>query len=831
MNHFTLALRMLRKTPFVTAVAVASLALGIGANAAIYSIFDQLLLQQLPVHAPQELVNFSAPGPKPGSTSCNQAGSCEDVFSYAMYRDLERLQTGFSGIAGHVQFGGNLAVDGEAMTVDGMYVTGSYFGVLGLAPALGRVIQPADDEPVGTHFVAVLSHDFWQNRFGGDRSVIGKSVMVNGRSLSVVGVAPAGFRGTTLGAEPDLFVPMSVRWPMSALTNPYDDRRSYWMYVFGRLKPGMSMEQAGTQLNSVYRNLLADVEAPLQQGMSDATMQRFRAKQVELSNGARGQTSIHREARTPILLLFSITGTVLLIACANIANLLLARGAGRATEMGVRLALGATRAQLLRQLLTESLVLAVLGGLASLLVAVWTLKAIAGFMPPEALRTINFSLQPSMVLFSGLVALGTGLVFGLFPALHSTRDDLITVIRAGAGQIAGGAVASRFRAVLVTAQIALSMALLISAGLFLKSLVNVSRTDLGLETEQVATFRISPMRSGYDSTRAAVLFEQVEQELAAMPGVTGVSNAVVAILNGNNWGTDVRVQGFDCGPDVDCNSRYNIVGTKFLDVLGMQLLSGREFTDSDRQGAARVAMVNEAFARKFNLGKDVIGKFMSRNGNDTLNIQIVGLVKDAAYSEVKDEIPPLFFSPWRQEARTGALTFYVRTSQRPEEVLQSVQALLRRMAPTVPVEDLKTLPQQVRENVFLDRMISTMASAFAVLATLLAAVGLYGVLAYSVTQRTREIGVRMALGADAARVRALVMRQMAVMTLIGSIIGVAAAFGLGRAAQSQLYQLEGHDPLVFSAAVVVLALVAFGAAWLPARRAALVDPMQALRYD
>lgn len=831
MNHFTLALRMLRKTPFVTAIAVASLALGIGANAAIYSIFDQLLLQQLPVSAPQELVNFSAPGPKPGSTNCNQAGSCEDVFSYAMYRDLERLQTGFSGIAGHVQFGGNLAVDGEAMTVDGMYVTGSYFGVLGLAPALGRVIQPADDEPVGTHFVAVLSHDFWQNRFGGDRSVIGKSVMVNGRSLSVVGVAPAGFRGTTLGAEPDLFVPMSVRWPMSALTNTFEDRRTYWVYVFGRLKPGMSMEQAGTQLNSVYRNVLADVEAPLQQGMSDATMKLFRAKQVELSNGARGQTSIHREARTPILLLFSITGTVLLIACANIANLLLARGAGRATEMGVRLALGATRAQLLRQLLTESLVLAVLGGLASLLVAVWTLKAIAGFMPPEALRTINFSLQPSMVLFSGLVALGTGLVFGLFPALHSTRDDLITVIRAGAGQIAGGAVASRFRTVLVTAQIALSMALLISAGLFLKSLVNVSRTDLGLSTEQIATFRISPMRSGYDSTRATVLFEQVEQELAAMPGVTGVSNAVVAILNGNNWGTDIRVQGYDCGPDVDCNSRYNVVGTKFLDVLGMQLLGGREFTDSDRLGGSRVAMVNEAFVRKFNLGKDVVGKFMSRNGNDTLNIQIVGLVKDAAYSQVKDEIPPLFFTPWRQEARTGALTFYVRTTQRPEDVLQSIQTLLRRMAPTVPVEDLKTLPQQVKENVFLDRMISTMASAFAVLATLLAAVGLYGVLAYSVTQRTREIGVRMALGADAARVRGLVMRQMALMTLIGSIIGIVAAFGLGRAAQSQLYQLEGHDPVVFSAAVVMLALVAFGAAWLPARRASQVHPMQALRYD
>ncbi|MBL0940761.1 MAG: ABC transporter permease [Gemmatimonadaceae bacterium] len=831
MNNFTLALRMLRKTPFVTAIAIASLALGIGANAAIYSIFDQLLLNRLPVNAPAELVNFSVPGPKPGSTSCGQAGDCEDVFSYAMFKDLQRQQTGFAGIAGHVSFGANLAVNGEATTVDGMYVSGSYFGVLGLSPTLGRLIQPADDEPVGTNFVTVLSHEFWQNRFGSDPAVVGKTVIVNGRSLTVVGVAPAGFRGTTLGAEPDVYVPVSVRWPISWLSNQFEDRRNYWLYVFGRLKPGVTMEQAGTQLNTVYRTLINDVESPLQQGMSEPTMKLFKAKTVVLTEGSRGQSDIHREASTPIYMLFAITGTVLLIACANIANLLLARGAGRATEMGVRLALGASRTQLLRQLLTESLVLAALGGIVSLLVAVWTLKAIGSFMPPEALRTINISLQPGMVVFAGLLALVTGLIFGLFPALHSTRDDLITVIRAGAGQIAGGKVASRFRNVLVTAQIALSMALLISAGLFLKSLVNVSRTDLGLSTDQIATFRISPMRSGYDSTRAVVLYEQLEQELAATPGVTGVTSAVVAVLNGNNWGTDVRVQGYECGPDVDCNSRYNVVGPRFLDVLGMSLLGGREFTDSDRLGGARVALVNEAFAKKFNLGKDPVGRFMSRNGSDSLNIQIVGFVKDAAYSEVKDEVPPLFFTPWRQEARTGGLTFYVRTTQRPELMLQGINTIMKRLAPTVPVEDLKTLPQQVRENVFLDRMISSMASAFAVLATLLAAVGLYGVLAYSVTQRTREIGVRMALGADASRVRTLVMRQVGFMTLVGSVIGIAAAFGLGRAAQSQLYKLQGHDPLVFTASVLVLALVAFGAGYLPARRAALVDPMQALRYD
>ncbi|MCA0374098.1 MAG: ABC transporter permease [Gemmatimonadetes bacterium] len=835
MQHVRLALRMLRKTPFVTAVAIASLALGIGANAAIYSLFDQFLIRQLPVRAPAELVNLSAPGPKPGSTNCSQAGSCEDVFSYAMFRDLEQQQTSLAGVAGHVSFGANLSVREEAFTGRGMFVSGGYFGTLGITPALGRLLQPADDAVIGANYVTVLAHEFWLERFGGDPKVLGQTIIVNGKSLTIIGVAPQGFRGTTLGAEPLLYVPLSMRAAVSTWRPAFEDRRNYWVYVFGRLKPGSSIEQASAGLNTLYKNILVDVEAPLQQGMSDATMQRFKTKAIAVSAGARGQSSIHREAKTPLIMLFAITGTVLLIACANIANLLLARGASRATEMGVRLALGATRAQLLRQLLTESLVLAVLGGLVSLLVAIWTLQGVASFMPPEALETMDISLRPQIIAFAGLLAVATGIVFGLFPALHSTRSDLISVIRAGAGQITGGGrAASRFRTALVTVQIALSVALLISAGLFLKSLVNVSRTDLGLSVDQVATFAISPMRSGYDSTRAKVLYDRLEQELRGLPGVTDVTSARVAVLAGNNWGNDVRVQGFTCLPDTDCNARYNGTGSDYLKTLGMTLLAGRDFTESDRLGSAKVALVNETFARKFNLGPNPVGKFMARagpSGQDSLDMQIVGLVKDAKYSDVKDSVPPLFYTPWRQDGSVSALNFYVRTTLPPAEILRGITATMRRLDATVPVEELKTLPQQVKENVFLDRMISTLAASFAVLATLLAAVGLYGMLAYTVTQRTREIGVRMALGADAAKVRALVMRQVGGMTALGTVVGVAAALALGRAARSQLYQLEGHDPVVFVLAVVLLVSVALAAGFLPARRAAQVDPMQALRYD
>lgn len=834
MKNLELAVRTLIKSPFVTAVAILSLALGIGANAAMFSLFDQTLLQPLPAQDPGRLVNLLAPGPKPGSISCNQAGDCEAVFSYPMFRDLEQAQTVFTGIAAHRSFGANLAYQGQTMNGSGMLVSGSYFPVLGLRPALGRLFTPADDETVGGHFAVVLSHAYWQNQLGGRPDVLNQTLVVNGHAMTIVGVAPRGFEGTTLGSRPQVFVPITMRGQMQPGFDGFDNRRSYWAYLFARLKPGLTIEQARVALNGVYRPIITDVELPLQpSGMPDDVITRFQAKEIALESGARGQSSVHQEARTPMILLLSITGIVLLIACANIANLLLARGANRSTEMAVRLSLGATRKRIMGQLLTESVVLGVLGGVVSLLVAQWTLSGLATLLPPEAVESLSFGLDGRVVLFAGVLALGTGVLFGLFPALHSTRPDLISAIRAGAGQLSAARSATRFRTGLVTAQIALSMALLTSAGLFIRSLVNVSRVELGLEPENVVTFGISPELNGYDPDRARALFIRVEEELSAVPGVTAVTAAMIPILAGSNWSNSLTVQGFDPDPATDTNASMNYVGPGYFRAMGIPLIAGREFTSADVVGSPEVAIVNEAFARKFGFGRDIVGRMMAEGRGEGVepDIEIVGLVQDAKYSEVRDDVPPQYVRPYRQNERAGYMTFYARVAVPPAQILQTVSPLVSRLDPNLPVENLKTLERQVQENVFMDRMISTMATAFAALATLLAAIGLYGVLAYTVAQRTREIGVRMALGAGAARVRGMVLKQVAWLTLAGAVIGVGAAIGLGRLAGSLLFGLDGNDPLVIAGALAVLVLVSFGAGYVPALRASRVDPMLALRQE
>ena len=832
MTNIKLALRTLFKTPFVTTVAILSLALGIGANAAIYSLFDQMLLRPLPVHAPEELVNLGAPGPKPGSQSCSNAGSCELVFSYPMFRDLQRLQTVFTGLAAHVGMGANLAYHGQTQSGEGMLVSGSYFPVLGLKPAAGRLLSPQDDQSAGANFVTVLSYEYWASRLGSNPAVIGDQMLINGQPMTIVGVAPEGFFGTTLGERPFVFVPLTMAELMTPRMRTLDNRSSYWLYAFGRLKPGVTLQQARRGLNSIYQPIVNDVEAPLQKNMSNQTMAKFRLKQVTVVAGPHGQSSMLQRTRMPLLLLVGITSVVLLIACANIANLLLARGANRGMEMAVRLALGASRRQLFVQLLTESCVLAILGGLASLVVARWTLHAAVALLPADTGGTLHAELRAPILIFAGLMAIGTGLLFGFFPALHSTRPDLVSTIRANTGQLSSARGSTRFRTALVTAQIALSMALLISAGLFIKSLANVSRVDLGVKVDNVVTFGISPQQNGYTPARSHTLFRETEDALRTAPGVNAVAASMVPLLSGSNWGTDVAVQGFQYGPDVDNNARFNQISAGYFHTLGVPLLAGREFTASDLAGAPRVAIVNEAFAKKFNLGRDVVGKMMSDHPRSkVLDIEIVGFVRNAAYASVKDEPAPLFFMPYMQDTTLGYLSFYVRAAGAPEQILREIPGVVKRLDPTLPIDELKTMPQQIRENVYLDRMISLLSSAFAALATLLAAVGLYGVLAYTVSRRTREIGVRMALGADARRVRRMVLRQVAMMTLVGGAIGLAAALALGRTAQSLLFGLAPHDPVVVIGAIVVLTIVALAAGFLPAYRASTVDPIQALRYE
>ena len=817
----------------MTAVAILSLALGIGANTAIFSLFDQMLLSALPVRDPDQLVNFSAPGPKPGSQSCNDAGDCNVVFSYPMFKDLEKAQTSFTGIAAHRLFGANLSYDGNTRSGQGMYVSGSYFPVLGVLPALGRLLTANDDENFGAHSVAVLSFRYWENELGSDPSLLNRSIVINGRPMTIIGVAARGFRGTTLGSNVDVFVPLTMR----SILNPgsglerFQDRRNYWIYLFARLNGGTSLDQARPQINTLYRGIVNDVEAPLQTEMSEPTMARFQAKEITLEEGYRGQSSFHREATTPLTLLLGITGVVLLIACANIANLLLARGARRGQEMAVRGSLGANRRQLLIPLLTESLVLAIFGGIASLLVANWTLGLIASFLPPEALDTFSFGLSPTVVLFTGLLSLATGLLFGLYPALHNTRRDLVTVLKANAGQPSGARSAARFRTILVTAQISLSMALLVAAGLFIKSLANITRIELGLRSERIVTFQLSPVLNGYQAEQSKNLFQQVEDEMSAIPGVSSVTTAMVPILGGSSWGTDVAVEGFETGPDIDSNSQLNAVGPGYFKTLENPLLGGREFTRSDTLNSPKVAIVNEAFARKLGLAaREAVGKWMS-DGGDELDIQIVGIAQDAKYNDVKQAVPPIFFTPYRQDDGIGSIFFYLRTETDPRQVVRAILGVVAKLDPNLPVDDLKTLDEQVEERVSVDRLISTLTGAFALLATLLAAVGLYGVIAYSVAQRTREIGLRIALGAGGSRIQGIVLKQVGLMILIGGLIGIAAALGIGRAAQSLLFGLQGHDPLVLVLVTVTLAGVAFIAGYLPARRASRVDPMQALRYQ
>ena len=648
--------------------------------------------------------------------------------------------------------------------------------------------------------------------------------------MTIVGVAAREFEGTTLGVRPDVFVPITMRGEMMRGFTGFYDRRSYWAYLFGRLKPGVSIERANAEINTIYHRIINDVEAPLQNGMSDQTMATFRAKHLLLANGRRGQSNLHAEARTPLILLLTTTGFVLLIACSNIANLLLARGAQRSQEMAIRGSLGAGRMQLMGQLLLESLLLAGIGGLASLLVAHSTLKIISVIIPPEAARAVTLTLQPSTLLFSAVSAIGTGFLFGLYPSLHSTRRDLMTVLRSGSGQPSGTRAAARFRTGLVTAQIALSMTLLVASGLFIKSLRNVNRADLGLSAENVVMFSVSPALNGYEPERIRTLFRDIEVGLTSIPGVTTASAGSVPLIAGNNWGNDVNVQGFERGPDIDANSRFNMIGPDYFSTLGTPLIAGREFTLSDELGAPKVAVVNQTFARKFGLEADAVGKFMSTGGAE-LNIEIVGLVTDAKYSEVKQEVPPLYFTPYRQDENIGSMTFYARTSVNPASVMQTILGMVRRLDPNLPVEDLKTLNQQVKDNIVLDRVVGILSVAFAILATLLAAVGLYGVLAHTVAQRTREIGLRMALGANSGQVRAMVLWHVGRMTIIGGAVGILAALGIGRVTSSLLFGMAAHDPFVFATATVLLAGVALAAGHVPALRASKVQPMHALRYE
>lgn len=826
------SLRGLVAKPGFTWIAVLTLALGIGANTAVYSIFEQIVTRPLPVPQPQDLVNLSSPGPKRGSTSNNSAGPRDAIFSYPMWRDLREQQSAFSGIAAHRSLSINLAFDGQTQAGDAMLVSPEYFSVLQVQPALGRLLTAEDDQGIGEPRVAVLSHSYWMNQLGGVPDVINQTLRVNGEVLTIVGVAAEGFEGTTIGTRPQVFAPLSLRWLLTpGSRDDHDNRQSYWVYLFARLKPGSDLESAQRQMQPLYTRILTEVEAPLQQGMDAATMAQFKSKPLLLEPGERGQSSLSTEAETPVVLLLAVATLVLLVACMNVANLLLARASARAGEIAVRSSIGASNSQLLRQQLIESLLLAVLGAMVSIPVALLCLKGLLSAMPANVSQIVTGELDASALRYAILVALSTILIFGLFPAWQASRAEPMRALKSATRGSGGSRVAARFRATLAMLQIACSMTSLVLAGLFIQSLNNLSQVELGMQVDALATFEIAPGRNGYTPERSAAIFDQLEDKLAALPGVSAVTTSMVPLLSGSNWGTNVSVEGYTASNPDEANALYNEVGKDFLTTLDISLLAGRDFSDADGLDRPSVAIVNRRFAEHFGLGDQVIGKRMAIGSQEQLDIEIVGLIDDTHYDSVKSEAPVQFILPRQQNLAHRSMYFYVRSQMAPEHLLTTLPKVVAAIDPDLPVENLSTLRQEIRQNLVVEHFVGLLSSAFAVLATLLAAIGVYGALSYTLSQRTREIGLRLALGAAPRQVLLAQLGQVGRMFAIGGAIGLVLAVGLGHAAQSLLFGLNGTDPAVLIGATLLLASIALLAAWWPARRAAQVDPMVALRWE
>jgi predicted permease len=811
-------------------VVVATLALGLGVNATMFSVYDQVLLRDLPVPEPDGLVNLGSPGFKQGNTSCNDGGTCEEIFSYPMFRDLERIDGPFEGIAAHRYTDASLAFEGETATGSALLVSGRYFSLLGIGPAIGRLLDTNDDRVDGEASAVVLSYAYWESTFGADASVVGRTLVVNGKPLTIVGVGPRGFYGTTIGERPLVFVPITFRWLANPLAFPqHADRKSYWAYLFARLKPGVSLEQAAAAINAPYRSIVNDVDAPLLTGVSEQQLAAYRAKTVVLTPGERGQSRIDDNASRELTILIVSTGLVLLIACVNVANLMLARGSTRVAEIAVRVSLGAARSRLLSLLLVETLLLAAAAALVSTPLTMGALRGIEAMLPPSN-RVFDLTLDGTVVAATIGLAVVSTLVFGLIPALKLIRVDVNPARETQGTRHTGGKAAARFRATLTTAQIALSMALLVLAGWFAQSLANVARVDLGFRAESLAVFTIAPERNGYAPAQSAALFTRLEEELGEIPGVAAAGAAGVALLDNSNWNGNVSVEGFEATPETDTNVSMNFVSPEFFRTLEMPLIRGVGLERATNEGP-QVAVVNERFVEKFGLGDGAVGARMAFGATQDLNIEIVGVVRDAKYSEVKADPPPQVFRPRVQVPFLGEMSFYLRGNLGLAELRSAVMSVLARHDANLPLMNLVTVTQQARENIFLDRFMGTLATALAGMAVVLAAIGIYGVLSYGVVQRLREIGLRIALGAAPRNVRRMVLKQVAWMATIGVAIGVSLALLVGQARRALLFGLTPTDPAVPAAAVLVLLAIVAAAAYWPARRAAHVDPVIALRGD
>jgi len=823
--------RMLLKSPGFTLIVVLTLALGIGANTAIFSLIDQILLQRLPVERPEELVVLRSPGPKTGRVWSD--GDDAAPFSYPMYKALRDRSEAFSGLLARFAISLSVAGAGQTERADGELVSGNYFEVLGVRPALGRVFNQEDDRTPGAHPVVVLSHAYWTRRFGAEPAILNKTLTVNGTLMTVIGVSREGFRGVQVGQTPDVFIPIMMTAQMTPNRNGLDDHKDYWLAIMGRLKPGMSRAQTEEAVRPSYRSVLEE-ELPLMTGFRAERRQQFLDKRILLDDGAKGRRILQRDTGKPMLILMGMAGLALLIACANVANLLLARGAARRREIAVRMALGAGRWRLMRQFLVESLLLSLMGGVVGVVVAAWAIRGLVATIPPSmGALGLSPELNPRLLGFALALSALTGLFFGAAPAARATRLNLESTLREQGSSVSGGLSSVRFRKALVVSQIVLTTVLLVGAGLFARSLNNLNRLDLGVRVDHLIAFSIAPELNGYSPQRTIAFFDDLRQGIAALPGVRSVSAAESPILTDSNSGSNVTIEGYQAQENESVGVYHNRVGPDYFATMGVPLIGGREFTAADKAGGPKVAIINETMARRYFANRNPIGSHFAIGSGDRVrpDIEIVGVVKDSKHGVVREEKRPFAYFPYAQEKNLGNITFYARADQDVSAIAPSLRREVERRDNNLPIYDLKTLQQQVDESLFADRFLTFLSICFGSLAAALAAVGLYGVMAYTVTRRIREIGIRIALGATRGIVAWLILREVTLLALIGLLVGAPLAFALGRAAESLLFGVKAGDPSVFAAASLFLALVALLGGYLPARRAAKVDPIVALRRE
>jgi predicted permease len=834
LGDLRLAIRGLRRSPLFTTVAILSLALGIGANSAIFTLIDQILLRKLPVRAPEELVMLYQRGQHNGSNMGSRMNS------YPIYMDYMQKGAPLSQVICRRLAAASVSIDNRTERLDAELVSGNYFTMLGVAPATGRVFNSREDDQVFMgHPVVVLSYDYWESRFARDPGVVGKKILVNSYPMTIVGVSAAGFSGVDPATSPAIRVPILMKEAMLPEWTwvHVQDRRTRWVQVFGRLKPGYSVQTAQAPMQTLFTQIRQyEMTLPAAKDWSKYSREQFMKGQLILEKSDIGYSGLRNDFSTALVVLMCMVGLVLLIACANVANLLIARGFMRQREIAVRLSLGASRGRLVKQLLVESLVLSFVGGAVGVAVAVGLTQLLLAFVPTEG-RPLLIRATPDLriLAFTFLLTLVTGIVFGLIPALRASRPDPWTTLKDTMGSIAGAGGSLFLRKGLVAAQVALSFLLLFGAGLFVRSLQNLKGTNTGVELDNLVTFQLSPAYSGYSVERAAIFNQQLVDRLRASVGVKSAGYSAMSILSGDEWDSSMSVEGHKAADGEDMQAFMNAVSPGYFDAMKIPLLEGRDFTRSDETPLDddhpwHVCIVNKKFADHFFKGKSPVGRHVGQGvGPDTkLTIEIIGVVADALYEGPREGVHRQVFVP---NHGNTSVTYYVRGKMASSAIYSLIRNEVRGLDSGMPVYAMKSVESQLDETLLSDHLVAMLSAGFGLVATVLASIGLYGVMAFVVARRRKELGIRLALGAQRTDVVWMVMKEVLLLLGIGLVIGIPTALGAGRFVSDQLYGIQPYDPTIAVATLVLLTAISVLAGLIPAHRASRIDPIMALRYE